>query len=548
MFAVRQLESVTVDMEEAFPMSMRPEPLCFRPAFVWAAVVAMGWVSLTLALPGAARAQVTPGDVGTVLERMRQAAGQAAAGRAGELLIEGTADRNGSTSDYSVRFTPAGMFLQTLAGPLPGKVGFNGKEGWSVDLSGMPERLVLYDLDRNRLLLGMQTGQWLARADKTTVAITAPKGRREEVVLDIKQGRLKAKVHVSRETWLPKSLDCFGVSGPETWTFADFRGFGGQKVPGTVTLKQAGQTETFHVKSIRPAPEAPTDVYDFVSTRPDDTRFDPAAAPGLAVKRTMTGHVLVRPKVDGQDIGWFIFDTGAAGNVIDRTALSKLKLERLGTSAVTSVLGNEQSSILQASSLVLGPMTIAKPFFVTMDLGYIRDGMREDIVGIVGHDVLARCVAEITVADDSIKLFDPKTHHLAQGSWQPLTFNQSVPAVSATFEGDRRGLFRIDMGAGGPGGVGNVVFHAPAVNELHLLKGRKVSRMKIGPGKVAMGKVAWFELAGHRFENPDVVFAIDRQGPLGDEYVQGNIGVDFLKPFRMVLDFPNQRVAFLPRG
>ncbi len=86
------------------------------------------------------------------------------------------------------------------------------------------------------------------------------------------------------------------------------------------------------------------------------------------------------------------------------------------------------------------------------------------------------------------------------------------------------------------------------MNELHLLKGRKVTRMKLGSGKVAMGKVAWFELAGHRFENPAVIFAIDRQGPFGDEYVDGNIGVDFLRPFRLVLDFQNERAAFLPRG
>ncbi len=77
-------------------------------------------------------------------------------------------------------------------------------------------------------------------------------------------------------------------------------------------------------------------------------------------------------------------------------------------------------------------MTVAKPFFATMDLGYIRDGMRENVVGILGHDILSRCVAEITVADDSIKLFDPKTHRLAPQSWQALTFNQSVPAVSAS--------------------------------------------------------------------------------------------------------------------
>jgi hypothetical protein len=183
-----------------------------------------------------------------------------------------------------------------------------------------------------------------------------------------------------------------------------------------------------------------------------------------------------------------------------------------------------------------------------MDLGNIRNMMGEDVFGIVGYDILMRCVAEITVAENTLKLFDPKAHRLGPASWQTLTFNQSVPAVPAAFDGNHKGLFRIDTGAGGPNGFGNVVFHSPAVQDLHLLRGRKVSRMKLPLGKVAMGKVAWFEFAGHRFENPDVVFAVDPQGIFGDEYVEGNIGVDFLKPFRMVLDFPSTRVAFLPRG
>ncbi len=411
----------------------------------------------------------------------------------------------------------------------------------------MPARLELYDFDRSRLLLGMQTGQWLARADKATVALVKTKGPRDDVVLNIKQGRLKAKLQVSRETWLQKSLNCSGVSGAETWTFADYRGFGGLKLPGTLTSTQAGQTETYRVVSIGPATAAPASVYDCPTTRPNDTTFDSAAPAGVAVKRAMTGHFLVRPKIDGQDIGSFIFDTGAAGSVIDHAAVAKLKLKRLGTAAVTSPRGNEPSSILQASSLTLGPMTIANPLFVTMDLGYIRDATKDDIYGIVGYDVLSRCVAEVVVADNVLNLYDPKAHQLDRTSWKPLTFNQSVPLVSATFEGDRKGRFRIDMGSSGPNGVGNVLFHAPTVQELHLLKGRKVTKMKLGPSMVAMGKVAWFEFAGHRFENPNAVFAIDRQGPFGDEYVEGNIGIDFLKPFRMVLDFPSARVAFLPR-
>ena len=48
-------------------------------------------------------------------------------------------------------------------------------------------------------------------------------------------------------------------------------------------------------------------------------------------------------------------------------------------------------------------MTVAKPYFATMDLAYIRDGTGDDVVGIVGYGILSRCVAEITLADDSIK-------------------------------------------------------------------------------------------------------------------------------------------------
>jgi hypothetical protein len=528
--------------------------LAFRGAAVSAAGVFV--IVMCFAFPGTARAQVTVKEkakvkaegAAAILEKMRRAAGTAEpSSRPAELLIEGKVQHSGLTSDYSLRFASKGTFLQSVLGPLPGKVGFNGKDCWSTDNGGMPLRLVLHDLDHNQLLIGLQTGQWLAGADGASVAIARKKAGRDEAVLDVKQGRLKAELRVSSETWLPKSLSCSGVCGPETWTFDDYREFGGLKVPGMVTVALAGETETYRVGSIGPAPAAPKSIYD-IAARPDDTRFDAAAPAGLAVKRAMTGHVLVRPVIDGQEIGWFILDTSAGSNVIEAAAAAKLKLERLGSASVTNIKGNEPSSIFRAKSLALGPMTIARPLFVTMNLSNIQMAMGSDVVGVAGYDVLARCVAEIALADDSVKLLDPKSHQLESGVWQPLLFNQNSPLVPARFEGNRKGLFRIDVGASGMGGVGNVVFHSPAVQQFRLLKGRNVSTMMLGPTDAAMGTIAWFELAGHRFKNPEVVFAIDKKGPFGDEYVEGNIGVDFLKPFRVVLDFGNERVAFLQRG
>ena len=65
---------------------------------------------------------------------------------------------------------------------------------------------------------------------------------------------------------------------------------------------------------------------------------------------------------------------------------------------------------------------------------------------------------------------------------------------------------------------------------------------------VAIGKLGWFELAGHRFESPTVVFGLEPRGPLGDPYVEGNLGVEFLKPFKIVLDFPHERVALVSQS
>jgi hypothetical protein len=154
-------------------------------------------------------------------------------------------------------------------------------------------------------------------------------------------------------------------------------------------------------------------------------------------------------------------------------------------------------------------------------------------------------VAEISVADYSIELHEPRGYQLAEGRWQELFFSEDLPLVPATFDGGN-GLFRIDVGASA-GAASNVIFHTQTVEELKLLDGRRVRGGRLGITRIAVGKVGWFELAGHRFESPNVIFALDRKGPLGrDVYAAGNMGVNFLKPFRVVLDYQNERVAFVP--
>lgn len=47
--------------------------------------------------------------------------------------------------------------------------------------------------------------------------------------------------------------------------------------------------------------------------RPDDTQFDESLPPEVPAWHTVSGHVLVRPLIDGRDLGFMIMDTGTYG-------------------------------------------------------------------------------------------------------------------------------------------------------------------------------------------------------------------------------------------
>jgi hypothetical protein len=60
-----------------------------------------------------------------------------------------------------------------------------------------------------------------------------------------------------------------------------------------------------------------------------------------------------------------------------------------------------------------------------------------------------------------------------------------------------------------------------------------------------MAKIAWFELAGRRFEQPIVQVAPSQLPKAGLEGVAGIIGRGFLRRFTVVFNYPESRIALL---
>ena len=62
--------------------------------------------------------------------------------------------------------------------------------------------------------------------------------------------------------------------------------------------------------SIQTAPPLSTFVMPQPPLTPSDTHFDPKASPQVKAWHTRSGHVLVKPEIDGKVLGFMMLDTG----------------------------------------------------------------------------------------------------------------------------------------------------------------------------------------------------------------------------------------------
>ena len=68
-----------------------------------------------------------------------------------------------------------------------------------------------------------------------------------------------------------------------------------------------------------------------------------------------------------------------------------------------------------------------------------------------------------------------------------------------------------------------------------------------GMARAQSGTLEWFELGGQRFDKPRVVFAEADKGALANEYVDGNLGQAFFRPFRLFFDYGRERIALVKK-
>lgn len=507
--------------------------------------------SLTLAalclFPGTAQTTEPRGDDQSLIERVREAVGNLNASPGG-VVAQGTADENGLESHIELLLRADGSFRFELTGELSRAAGSNAHTTWVRDWTGLTRESWLSERDMTVLPIWVLSGTWLTNPKLEIEDVTEEHGT-PALRVARSDRRMLLLVDIDPKSALPSRVSYHTSAGEAHWTLDDWIT---EDAPlafaRTWTYYETGERRyAYEFDGLGMAPHYIVDPCTFRPTTPDDVTWNDEADVELEVERTRTGHILVHPLVNGRDLGWFLLDTGAGAMCIDTKVAEELDLPRFGDVTAVGVAGKIRTSFRRAATLTLGQMTIAEPILLELDLEMLRAPLGKYVAGIIGYDLFARALLELEVAAPRIALMRSEDYGEVDGNWRPLILDGNQPCVTARFEGGHEGFFKLDTGASG-----TVSFHSPAVVELGLLEGREtVDSYSGGVGGTRMtkrGVLDWFELAGHRFEKPQVAFSAEGIGAFSNRHTLGNIGQAFLEPFTLVFDYPGGRIAFLGGG
>jgi len=479
-----------------------------------------------------------------ILSHARQASGYDKL--TGTLELHGRATVYGLSGPLVFTLAPDGRFRWTADLPIPAGAGYDGREWWEVDQSRVPVVHSPGDPGAAIPLPWILTGRW-TDPNSGVEASLAPGSNSKRIVLDLRMpgANAEGQLTLDRAAFLPVSFKTGPAHYEVACEFQNYRKEQGLNLAHRWNASQATQNTSFVIADASVVSQVSFAAPD----PPADTRFDPKLAAAVDTRASNTGQLLVRPRLNGKDVGWFLLDSGAGGMVITPEVADRLGMESIGKIGVLGIGGPLNTILRRGATFELGGMSIDGLLFSQVDMTPLAKLLGVDaFAGVVGYDVLARAVVELDPASHTMTMFDPAQYQSPAAEWQPISLAGKIPQVRATYEGGRQGTFTLDLGSNA-----GVMFNAPAVTHNHLIDSRatQVAYPLQGVGDFRTewrrGTLEWIQLGSQRIETIQAGFVtLAAPGtPLNDPRIDGSLGTAALGRLKVIFNYPSRKIAFL---
>jgi len=253
--------------------------------------------------------------------------------------------------------------------------------------------------------------------------------------------------------------------------------------------------------------------------------------------------LLVHPRVNGQDLGWFILDSGASGCTLTEDAARRASLRVVGS---TRIQGAIPTTVYLSESLALGPLTLTGLHFTGLNMRNTSMAFGRDVVGILGRNVFSSAIVELDGPARVIRLHDPAAAPSTSGQAVWIDLDRGLPLVTCTFAFGATGPFIVDTGADA-----SVHFYEHAVARHALLEhaGTKISgattQITLGSmRRVDEGEISQFSIGDASFGATVATFARPGDGTSeAQPHVDGLVGMGLMRLHHLWFDESGRRLV-----
>lgn len=499
----------------------------------------------------AAPSAASPRDV---LERARAAQGGAAWDAIRTLRLAGTMTTGGLSGPVeSVVDVATGRFRDTWRlGPLRGATGWDGRQAWTQDASGMSRVDGAEAARQGAISDAYRRSQawWYpdrARAELRSLGERRDGDRAFQALSVAPAGGRPFELWIGADGLVDRTVEVSN-GRPLTTSYGDWREVSGARMPFRFTI-DPGDGSPAHVATVTWAEvklDPPASDADFAL--PPPPRPDFHLARGLRETtvpfRVRNGHILVDVRLDGKGPFRFLVDTGGVNLVTPPVA------KALGLAAQGALQGGGVGeatvdvAVAEVKRLQVGEAVLEDQRFYVIPLDGLGPVEGAPLQGLIGYELFRRFPARIDYERARLTLYRPGAFRYdGPGTVLPFAFHEHVPQVDGEIDG-LPGRFDLDTGS-----RGSLDLFAPFV-EAHGLVARYGATVERiggwglgGPSRGYVARARSLKLGPVEIPEPVVGLSTQKTGAFAAKEVAGNVGYGVLSRFTVYLDYARQQVV-----
>ncbi len=481
--------------------------------------------------------------------------------QAGQLTLSGNARMGAEDLNLVMNLSNAQEFMTHISGYQSYQTGYDGESFWRIDNGTGPFEVDFTEKEVWILIHWMLSGYWL---DTSAPIIWSADPKTGNAQLQLATGRVKMQITTRLETIkalqngtdiddhssLPKWMKAINLPQEVSVSFVGEQQLAHARLPKKIIIEGIGEVESFVIHSAQTEQLKTKNIYSKPKLQRLNTSYNFKIGSEIEVKQATSGHLFVKPSINGEQLGWFLFDSGAGGSQLAQSLIDKFNLKRVARSITGGIGGTTGfTDVFQGGQLSLGPLTINNLNYKSYDpaRSMASKVLGEAVVGVLGWDVLSRATVEVDMLKGRIWIHNTSDYRIAKKYRERLFLHWKVPYVEALFPPNNKGIFMLDTGAGSNG----IFFTDFSVRTYDMLAGNtnKPSEARGAGGRLPIikGELEWFEVGGYRSTNAPAVYSIAEDYE-ADIFSTGFLGGAVIKPYRVVFDYLRNEVGFIPRN